>query len=241
MTSVLTVSGERNFDTLFTGLEGHDLIAAMVAEFGDRFTIVSSFGTESAVLLHLAAQVSRDIPVIFIDTGKLFSETLRYRRTLVERLGLTNVQSISPDPAAIATQDPRGVLWAENANQCCFIRKVQPLAKALRDYTAWATGRKAYQGGARSSLPTIETEGSRIKVNPLAAWSEKQVQTYLDTHDLPRHPLEADGYASVGCMPCTTPLKLNENVRAGRWRDQDKTECGIHLPGIVDTAVAEPR
>lgn len=239
MNAVLPNSGIQNIDDRLAGLDGADLIAAMVSDFGDQFVIVSSFGTESAVLLHLAAQISTDIPVIFLNTGKLFGETLRYQRTLIERLGLTHVQSIEPDSATISDQDPNGTLWAENADQCCLIRKVQPLAKALRNYTAWATGRKSYQRGARSVLETVEADGSRIKVNPLAKWTAAQIQAYFEDHDLPRHPLQTDGYDSVGCMPCTTPTESHEVSRDGRWREQDKTECGIHLPGLVNEADAD--
>lgn len=228
----------QNLDERTSRLEGGDLIAAMADAYGQRFAVVSSFGTESAVLLHLAAQVSADIPVIFLNTGKLYGETLRYKQTLTARLGLTNVRITLPDPSDVAEQDPKGDSWLRNADQCCFIRKVRPLSKALRDFDAWATGRKNYQGGERSSLQTIEQVGLQVKANPLAHWSEQDVESYFIRHDLPRHPLLADGYTSVGCMPCTTPTSTGESSRAGRWRDSDKTECGIHLPEVMATSGA---
>ncbi len=232
MTATLPISPVKALDDRFLGLEGGDLVAAMIDAFGDQFAVVSSFGTESAVLLHLTAQVSKDVPIIFLNTGKLFGETLKYQRTLVARLGLNRVHTVEPDADDVAQFDPKGVLWATHGNQCCFIRKAQPFAKALKGYTAWATGRKSYQGGARGSLSLVETDGPRIKVNPLANWTEQQVQTYLEDHRLPRHPLVKDGYTSVGCMSCTAPTLRHENARDGRWRDQDKSECGIHTPDL---------
>jgi phosphoadenosine phosphosulfate reductase len=214
----------------FLGLGGADLIAAVHNEFGARFCVVSSFGTESAALLHLTATVDQSIPVIFLNTGKLFGETIRYQKTLVEHLGLENARSVLPDQPTVALTDPKGVLWAENANQCCFIRKVQSLNRALDGFEAWATGRKAYQGGLRKSLQPVEADEAGFKINPLAQWSAEDVQNYFEQHNLPRHPLEADGYASIGCMPCTTRTAPNESAREGRWRNQEKTECGIHLP-----------
>jgi phosphoadenosine phosphosulfate reductase len=213
-----------------------DLIAGVYESYGDTFAVVSSFGTESAVLLHLAATVDPNIPVIFLNTGKLFGETLRYRRTLSERLGLTRITVIEPDERAVAAEDPKGALWLHNPNACCALRKVRPLAQALRPLSAWASGRKAYQGAMRSKLGTVELDGQRLKINPLANWSRTDIENYFAKHELPPHPLEADGYASVGCMPCTTPVAPGENARAGRWRDQDKTECGIHLVTELEAA-----
>ena len=239
MTSTLPISQLEPLDERFAGLEGADLIAAMAETFGERFAVVSSFGTESAVLLHLTAQVNKNVPVIFLNTGKLFGETLRYQRHLVTELGLTQVQAVEPDASDIAQYDPKGMLWAENGSQCCFIRKVQPFAVALKDYAAWATGRKAYQGGRRSALPLVEQDGPRIKVNPLAHWTKSDAQTYLETTGLPTHPLMQDGYTSVGCQPCTTPTQRHENSRDGRWRNQEKTECGIHDRKQIQRAGAD--
>ena len=233
MTATLPITHVKALDERFAGLEGSDLIAAMIDAFDDQFAVVSSFGTESAVLLHLTSQISKDVPIIFLNTGKLFGETLKYQQTLVAHLGLTQIHSVEPDSQDVAQYDPKGILWASHGGQCCFIRKVQPFTKALRGYTAWATGRKSYQGGARDSLPLVEADGARLKVNPLANWTEQRVQSYFEDHGLPRHPLVKDGYTSVGCMPCTTPTLENEDSRDGRWRNQDKTECGIHVPDLI--------
>lgn len=198
-------------------------------ELAGRVALVSSFGADSVVLLHLAASVDPTIPVIFIDTGKIFGSTLRYRDDLVDRLGLTDVRIARPDPAVLTTQDTDSGLWLREPDKCCAIRKVAPLARALSGFDAWISGRKRYQGGLRAELPLIEAEGRRIKVNPLAGWSREDIDAYRTAHDLPEHPLVADGFRSIGCMPCTTRVADGEDERSGRWRGRDKTECGIHF------------
>ena len=203
--------------------------------FPGRIALVSSFGAESAVLLHLAAQAAPEVPVIFLDTGKLFGETKRYRDQLVARLGLTDVRSVTPEAPELDSEDADGLLFKRDPNRCCFLRKVLPLERALDGFDAWITGRKAFQGGSRSGLPLFEPDpaggGQRIKINPLANWSQDRIQAYFEDHDLPKHPLEADGFLSIGCMPCTERVLPGEDTRAGRWRGLGKTECGIHLAG----------
>ncbi len=202
-------------------------------EFAGRMALVSSFGAEAAVMLHLVSRRFPATPVVFLHTGKLFGETLKYRDTLIERLGLTDVRSVRPDPKRLERLDPEGVLWYGNPDMCCHVRKVEPMNRALAEFDAWFTGRKGFHGGERSGLPRIEaTDDGRIRVNPLADWSKDDIDAYFASHDLPRHPLEAEGFLSIGCMPCTDRVKPGENPRAGRWRGRDKTECGIH----VDTA-----
>ncbi|TVR83610.1 MAG: phosphoadenylyl-sulfate reductase [Rhodospirillales bacterium] len=199
--------------------------------FPGQVALTSSFGAEAAVLLHLVAGIDPATPVIFLDTGKLFGETLRYRDTLVDRLGLRDVRSITPDPQRVEDLDADGVLWYGNPDMCCYIRKVEPLDRALTGFAATITGRKGFHGGARSGLPRVEAaDDGRFKINPLAQWQKADVDAYFDAHDLPRHPLEADGFLSIGCMPCTDRVAPGEEVRAGRWRGRQKTECGIHLP-----------
>jgi phosphoadenosine phosphosulfate reductase len=198
-------------------------------EFDGNVALVSSFGADSVVLLHLAATVAPHVPVIFIDTGKIFGSTLRYRDEIVARLGLTNVRSARPDPATLATHDTDSGLWLREPDKCCSIRKVAPLARALSGFDAWISGRKRYQGGLRARLPLVEAEGERVKINPLAGWSREDLDAYRTLHDLPEHPLVADGFRSIGCMPCTTRVAEGEDERDGRWRGRDKTECGIHF------------
>jgi phosphoadenosine phosphosulfate reductase len=211
------------------GLEAQELLEAVWRTgLKDRIALVSSFGAESALLLHMAAEIDRSLPVIFIDTGKLFGETLRYRDQLVARLGLSDVLSIGPAAQAEQKHDPKGVLWSQDANSCCYFRKVEPLRRALAGFDGWISGRKRYQGGERNSLPVIEVVDGKIKVNPLATWTRAQIQAEFTARDLPRHPLEAGGYLSIGCMPCTDRVEAEADVRSGRWRGMVKTECGIH-------------
>jgi phosphoadenosine phosphosulfate reductase len=192
--------------------------------------LVSSFGADSAVLLHMAAQIDRAVPVLFIDTLMLFPETIAYHETLIAAFGLTNVQRIRPNAVAVFEQDPDLALHAGNPDACCALRKAQPLENALAPYAGWITGRKRFQSGTRASLPMFERDVTgKIKVNPLAGHSADDLRAYLDTNALPRHPLVARGYPSIGCAPCTSPVAEGEDPRAGRWRGQDKTECGIHV------------
>ncbi len=204
---------------------------AMTEVFPGAIALVSSFGTESALLLDMAAAIDRAIPVIFLDTEKLFPETLDYRDTLIDRLGLTDVRVIRPASLQLARHDPEGRLWRENADRCCSLRKTLPLQTALGEFDAWITGRKRFQSGARNAVALFETDqADRLKVNPLAYWSSVQIAREFEARDLPRHPLEAYGFLSVGCTTCTAPVAAGEDRRAGRWPGQTKTECGIHLP-----------
>ncbi|WP_415403211.1 phosphoadenylyl-sulfate reductase [Tateyamaria sp. SN3-11] len=191
--------------------------------------LVSSFGAESVVLLHLAAMIKRDVPVIFIDTEMLFAETLVYQQDLAERLRLENVTVIRADD--LAAQDPYNTLHQRDTDACCAVRKTRPLQAALATHSGWITGRKRYQSGSRASLEFFEVEDGtgRIKVNPLARWAPEDVAEYMDENRLPRHPLVAQGYPSIGCAPCTSKVATGEDARAGRWRDTDKDECGIHF------------
>jgi phosphoadenosine phosphosulfate reductase len=218
----------------FVGVSAQEVIEASVHRlFPGGIAVVSSFGAESAVLLHLVAEVDRAIPVLFVDTDKLFGETLRYRTALVNRLGLTDVRTLVPDPARLEELDPKGGLWGSNPDLCCRIRKVEPLAKGVEGFAAWISGRKRFQANSRAAIPLFEAEGNRIKVNPLANWGPQDLQAYADRYQLPPHPLVAQGYPSIGCMPCTDPVAPGEDARAGRWRGQEKTECGIHVGGLV--------
>lgn len=196
-----------------------------------KVALVSSFGTESAVLLHMISRIRPDLPILFLDTGKLFGETKRYRDQLVESLGLTDVRSVTPDLQRIKELDGKGVLWSQNPNLCCEIRKVEPLARAVAPFDAWFTGRKAFQAATRAKLPVLELADGKFKVNPIVGWTKADIDAYFERYALPRHPLEADGYLSIGCMPCTSRVAPGEDARAGRWRGTDKVECGIHLPG----------
>ena len=210
-------------------LDGIELLRVVIEqEFPARIALVSAFGAESAVLLDLVAQVDPATPVIFLETGKLFAETPSYGRALAARLGLTDVRTVRPDPRALAQHDPDGSLWRSRPDACCHLRKVVPLERALAGFDAWITGRKRYHGDVRRDLETIETADGRIKVNPLARWTPERIEAAMTARNLPRHPLVAERYLSIGCQPCTRKAAPGEAVRAGRWAGLEKTECGIH-------------
>lgn len=208
----------------------HDVMHGAIEEI-DALALVSSFGAESVVLLHMAAVVDKATPVLFIDTQMLFTETLEYQQEVSERLGLKNVQIIRADDEDVQRDDPYGALRLRDTDACCNLRKTFPLQMALAGYDGWITGRKRFQSGTRAALDFFEVEDGtgRIKVNPLAHWAPEDVRAYMDENRLPRHPLVAKGYPSIGCAPCTSPVKDGEDPRAGRWRDLNKEECGIHF------------
>lgn len=195
--------------------------------------LVSSFGAESAVLLHMVAQVDPAFPVLFLNTGKHFPATLHYRHLLIQQLGLQNVQDIMPLDENLQRDDPYGALSMTDKDRCCFLRKVEPMTRAVAPYRAWMTGRKQFQAATRRQLPVFEAVGIRIRINPLAHWQRDDVLAYMRRHDLLVHPLTLQNYRSIGCMPCTRPVVEGEDQRAGRWAGSGKTECGIHLAGLT--------
>jgi phosphoadenosine phosphosulfate reductase len=216
-------------------LDGLALLEAwLTGPFAGQTACVSSFGAESAVLLDMVASIDRATPVIFLETGRLFAETLDYQRRLCAHLGLTDVRVVRPEPADLGRYDPEGRLHAVEPDLCCHIRKTEPLERALDGFDAWITGRKRFQGGSRVDLPTIEGDPAtgRIKLNPLARWSVEDIRHYRRERQLPLHPLTLKGFQSIGCAPCTRPVRDGEDPRAGRWWGLDKTECGIHRPGV---------
>jgi phosphoadenosine phosphosulfate reductase len=206
-----------------------EMVAAALQTVGrEQLAVVSSFGTESAALLKVVADVDPAIPVIFLDTGWLFEETLAYRDMLIAALGLRDVRSIKPLEATLLGEDPERELWFSDPDACCRIRKVEPLKRALEPFSAWINGRKRFQGGVRAAMAVVEDDGSRLKFNPFANISREAIAAIYARADLPPHPLKASGYLSVGCMPCTSRTSSDEDMRAGRWRGRPKTECGIH-------------
>ncbi|MCI2394559.1 phosphoadenylyl-sulfate reductase [Aliiroseovarius sediminis] len=191
--------------------------------------MVSSFGAESVVLLHMVSRIDRTVPVIFLDTQMLFQETLEYQVEVSEKLGLTDVRVVHPDANELFKRDPDNILHLADTDACCELRKVEPLDNALTGFDGWITGRKRFQGGKRVDLQFFEAEDDRLKVNPLAHWASQDVRDYMINNRLPRHPLVGRGFPSIGCAPCTSPVKPGEDPRAGRWRGAEKTECGIHF------------
>lgn len=224
----------------FRGADTEEMLRIVIDEnFVGDLAVVSSFGAESAVLLHLVAQVDPAVPVLFLETGKHFPETLAYRDELIARIGLTNLIELHPEPDELKARDGSSLRWSYDPDGCCEIRKVRPLAQALAGFGASLTGRKAFQSGTRANLPRFEVDTSdalwRLKINPLIDWDASRIEAHFIAHDLPRHPLVANGYPSIGCSPCTHQVAPGEDPRSGRWQGWDKVECGIHQPGEPET------
>ncbi len=236
-------------DAIATPLESHPDQASLVRDLNERFALstpleivdaaireifprqialVSSFGAESALLLHLVAEVNPSLPIFFLDTGKHFDETLMYRDILAGRFEFTDLRSIEPDTAKLAKYDPDGTLWSTNPDLCCQLRKVDPLERALSPFAAWMTGRKRYQNKLRATLPIFESLAGRVKVNPLARLNAADIEAAFKQFKLPQHPLVYDGFKSIGCKPCTIRVADGADARSGRWAGSEKTECGIH-------------
>lgn len=222
-----------SLDALYGHLPAEKIVELSIRdEFAGQIAAVSSFGADSAVLLDIIARVDRSVPVLFLDTGKHFEETLSYRDALVVDFGLTDLRVLTPDEAALERVDPDGRLHQADTDACCNVRKVEPLARGVAPYAAWFTGRKRFQAATRSALPVFEAVGSRIRINPLARWTTSDQADYMRSHSLRENPLVAYGYLSIGCFPCTQPVQPGEDARSGRWAGEAKIECGIHLTGL---------
>ena len=205
-------------------------LAKALKDYAGRIAVVSSFGTESAVLLAMVADLDRTVPVLFLKTDRHFPETTAYRVHLARTLGLTDVRDLAPTPEEAASEDPTGTLWYFDPDACCALRKVRPLAAALAPFDAWISGRKRHQATTRQSLSFTEWNNGKLKINPLADWTAAEIEEEFVRRVLPRHPLRAQGYPSIGCAPCTRPVAEGEDARAGRWAHAGKVECGIHRP-----------
>lgn len=212
----------------YRGARPEDVLAGVYADFPDDVALVSSFGADAAVLLHMVSRIDPRFPVLMLETQMLFPETLAYQSELAAHLGLLNLRNLRPDPAEVAAVDPDGTLNGRDPDACCDLRKVRPLDRALRRWPVTISGRKRFQAATRSTIEVFDVQDGRLRVNPLADWTAGDVRAYMTEHDLPLHPLVAKGYPSIGCAPCTTPVRPGEDPRAGRWRGVDKVECGIH-------------
>lgn len=219
-------------NTRLSSLSAQDILQHVLDTdaFGPT-ALVSSFGADSIVLLHMLSLVAPDTPVLFIDTLLLFDETLSYQIRVARELRLSNVQIIRADRQDLFNADNEGLLHLHDPDACCALRKTKPLENALTNYGSWISGRKRYQAASRTTLNVAEfdDETKKLKINPLAHWSREDIAEYIERNNLPRHPLLKAGYRSIGCSPCTTPVHAHEDERAGRWRDTPKTECGIHF------------
>lgn len=243
MTQVANAAIEREaqaeaerLDAFYGDLPAAEIIARTLESHGEgEIAAVSSFGADSAVLLHLIAEIDRTLPIIFLDTGKHFEETQRYRDDLAGDLGLSDIRIVTPGEAALERDDPDGKLHLADTDACCAIRKVEPMARGVAPFRGWFTGRKRFQSSTRQALAVFEAVGPRLRINPLARWTTADQADYMRLHGLREHPLVAYGYLSIGCFPCTSVVKPGEDPRSGRWAGQAKTECGIHLPGLGET------
>lgn len=192
--------------------------------FPQRTAITVSFGGSGLVIAHMVSEIDATVPLLFADTRYLFPETLAFRDEFVRRYGLS-VLTLTP------AEEP-GPLFLEDPDRCCQIRKVDPVHRALANYDAWVSALRREQSETRAHVGALETamldQRIILKVHPLFDWTRDDVERYYVTHDLPRHPLTAQGYTSIGCWPCTSPVRPGEPERAGRWRGTPKTECGLH-------------
>jgi phosphoadenosine phosphosulfate reductase len=221
---IATEAGDR-----LAGAHPTEILRWAAGEFGDRLCIASSMG--DAVLPHLAAAVLPGIPVLFLDTGYHFAETIGMRDAVAAMLPVT-VRTILPRQT-VAEQDaeygPR--LHDRDPDRCCALRKVEPLARALEPYVAWASGVRRDESPTRADTRAVEWDPRRgmVKVNPMAYWTEADVDAYIAEHGILVNPLAYDGYPSIGCAPCTRRVAPGEDPRAGRWAGTGKTECGLHV------------
>jgi phosphoadenosine phosphosulfate reductase len=227
-----TAAEAARLESLYGDLPAQEIIAVARELFAGSLAAVSSFGADSAVLLDMIAGVDKALPILFLETGKHFEETLSYRDALTSDFGLTNIRNVAPDPTDLAALDPDGTLHQRDVDGCCAIRKVEPLARAIAPFDAWLTGRKRFQAATRNAMPVFEAVGTRIRINPLARWTTADQASYMREHALRENPLVAYGYLSIGCFPCTQPVQPGEDARSGRWAGHAKVECGIHLTGL---------
>ena len=211
------------------GLTPEEILEGSIKKFGSKITYICSFGTESAIILHMISKINKKFPIFLLNTHYLFSETIDYKNKLLKEFSLTNCIDIFPDESLIKIEDPENNLWKYNTDRCCEIRKVNPLDKILKKYNSWISGRKSYHQGQRINLKPFELLNKKIVVNPLINIKKEEVENYFEINKLPMHPLLKKGYFSIGCVHCTFKTTDSNNVRSGRWKNKIKTECGIHL------------
>lgn len=205
-----------------------EIVAWAHQTFGDGLVMTSSFQTQSVPLLHVLSRVAPEVPVLFLDTGFHFPETLAFRHELAASLGLS-VIDVRNELGHAGFLREHGDLHRTDSDACCYLNKVAPLEKALAGRSAWLTGIRKDQTAQRADTPAVSLEDDRYKVCPLVNWTDRDVAEYVARHALPQHPLHASGYRSIGCAPCTRPTVSGEDARAGRWSGTDKTECGLHF------------
>lgn len=208
-----------------------EIIAWAIKQFAGKIALTSSFGPESGTLLHMVSEIDKSVPVLFLETGYHFPETLEYKKKLTDRFGLTQVLDLKADTERKkkVVEEYQGVPYEKNPDLCCQINKVEPLDAALKNYSAWMSGIRRRQTDFRKSIRIIEEyEGGIYKISPLANFTSREAWWYLKEHQIPQHPLYEKGYLSIGCWPCTRPVQEGDDERSGRWAGKAKKECGIH-------------
>ncbi len=227
-------------ETMYGDMDSRLLLHTVInEEFKGEVALFSSFGADSALLIAMVADINPATPILFLDTEKHFLETLEYVETLRNKLGLTDIRFLKPSTELVERTDPNGDLWSFMPNRCCWMRKVEPLNRALAEMgiKALITGRKRYQTAERANLTYFQLDDQGVfRINPLAYKTKEELRAEFATRSLPQHPLVAKGYKSIGCAPCTLPVAEGQDERAGRWAHtanketgEQKTECGIHL------------
>lgn len=214
----------------YEGLDTEGILERAWSDFGPRLAMSSSFQTQSVPLLYMVSRVIPELPILFLDTGYHFPETLQFRDRLVEQWGL-NVRTLRPLESGASSALRRDLEpYQQDPDLCCHVRKVEPLRRAMTDYNAMISGIRRDQTRVRAEAATLETRNGKGRVHPMLDWTESDVWNYISDHDLPVHPLYHQGYTSIGCAPCTRPVQIEGDTRSGRWAGKLKTECGLHLP-----------
>lgn len=219
-----------------------EIITWAAERYKPQLAVSSSFQMQSLPLLHMIANLTPDLPVIFLDTGYHFPETLLFRDQIVELWGL-NLRVVRAQSSPFEQTKRYGPeLHRTDPDFCCHLNKVEPMQRILRDFEGWISGIRRDQSPARAHIPVTEqTENGVVRIHPLASWTRVDIWRYIHHHNLPTHPLFSKGYFSIGCVPCTRPLTSDdEDERAGRWSGLQKTECGLHIqlrpqPHLVDS------
>ncbi len=219
--------------TTFETKQPQDVLAAVIERYAQKIILACSFGAEDVVLVDMVHRIDSAVPLFYLDTDFLFPETYATRDRVIERYGLQSAQVIQVTSLLTPHQQAENygdALWTRDPDQCCRLRKVEPLARVLRGYEAWITGVRRDQAPSRANAGLIEWDQKfeLVKVNPLARWTWTDVWTYIKVYDVPYNPLHDQNYPSIGCTYCTAPVTPGDDPRAGRWKNFAKTECGLH-------------
>jgi len=207
-----------------------EILSWAVERFGSRLTMATAFGPEGCILLHLLSEIAPQVRVFNLDTGYQFKETLELRDRIAERYGI-EVELVGAESSVAEYEAMHGgPIYATRSDQCCYDRKIVPLTRALVGYDAWITAIRADQSSHRAQANVVgpDPKFGLLKVNPLLSWTKRDVWAFIVTNQVPYNPLHDQGYPSIGCWPCTKPVEIGQDERAGRWAGQAKTECGLH-------------